>query len=291
MEELEMFINNLQNKDSSSITIANYRRNLAKWFDYQEITSLDGLKKVKVYDIKRYDTYLNSKGLSPNTRFSYTMPISSFYNFLIEIGLLENNPYKLTYHLKNVKDIEPFEESDIRAFLKECTKKRDIAMFSLMFETGMRYCEISSITIDSIKNINDDVYCVKVCGKGNKNRELGFSKTTYNFIIDYIKNERPQFLNGKELLFVTKNNKVIRNNELNYSFKRIAKKAKIEMDNFHLHQTRHTFCTTHIEHGFDVKQVQFMMGHSSSETTLKIYTHIKSKSLINKMSNESLIYK
>lgn len=40
------------------------------------------------------------------------------------------------------------------------------------------------------------------------------------------------------------------------------------------HDLRHTFCTTALEHGMDVKTLSALLGHVSSATTLNIYTHI-----------------
>lgn len=46
----------------------------------------------------------------------------------------------------------------------------------------------------------------------------------------------------------------------------------------HPHLLRHTFATQLFEAGMDIKQVQYLMGHSSPEMTLKIYTHYSRKS-------------
>ena len=43
------------------------------------------------------------------------------------------------------------------------------------------------------------------------------------------------------------------------------------------HDLRHLFCTTALEHGMDVKTLSAVIGHTSAETTLDIYTHITSK--------------
>lgn len=43
----------------------------------------------------------------------------------------------------------------------------------------------------------------------------------------------------------------------------------------HPHQLRHTFCTKLFEAGLDVKQVQYIMGHTDVDTTLKVYTHYR----------------
>lgn len=51
-----------------------------------------------------------------------------------------------------------------------------------------------------------------------------------------------------------------------------TRKANIDSD-FTPHSLRHTFCTRLFEKGFDVKEIQYLMGHSTPEMTLKVYTH------------------
>lgn len=49
---------------------------------------------------------------------------------------------------------------------------------------------------------------------------------------------------------------------------------KAECKNIRFHDLRHTFATTALANGTDVKTLSVMIGHISSETTLNIYTHI-----------------
>jgi integrase len=45
------------------------------------------------------------------------------------------------------------------------------------------------------------------------------------------------------------------------------------------HMLRHTYCTALIEGGLDIKTVQYLMGHSNPETTLKYYAFVRDKHL------------
>ena len=46
----------------------------------------------------------------------------------------------------------------------------------------------------------------------------------------------------------------------------------------HPHQLRHTYITQLFETGMDIKQVQYLAGHSSPDMTMKVYTHYRRKS-------------
>ena len=54
-------------------------------------------------------------------------------------------------------------------------------------------------------------------------------------------------------------------------FKSILKKAGLP--SIHYHSLRHMFATNCIQMGFDVKTLSEILGHSSVETTLKLYVH------------------
>ncbi len=46
---------------------------------------------------------------------------------------------------------------------------------------------------------------------------------------------------------------------------------------FRFHELRHTFATTALQNGVDIKTVSSMLGHSSAGFTLNTYTHATNK--------------
>ena len=49
---------------------------------------------------------------------------------------------------------------------------------------------------------------------------------------------------------------------------------KADCKHIRFHDLRHTFATTALANGMDIKTLSAIIGHNSAETTLNIYTHI-----------------
>lgn len=70
-----------------------------------------------------------------------------------------------------------------------------------------------------------------------------------------------------------------------YQFKRILKECNIENRNFHC--LRHTFATTCIQLGFDIKTLSELLGHSTVNITLNRYVHSSMEEKIKQMNKLS----
>ena len=62
--------------------------------------------------------------------------------------------------------------------------------------------------------------------------------------------------------------------EIRFALKRYAKLYPDKpLPNISPHVLRHTFCTNMANAGMDVKNLQYIMGHSNVNVTLNVYTH------------------
>lgn len=157
---------------------------------------------------------------------------------------------------------------------------RDKAIFEMMYSSGCRVSEISSL---KLSDISYDRTSAMVTGKGRKDRRVYFEQDARNSLETYLKDREALF---KKLglpdtvkeVFVNQKGKAITAHGIRWI---LARYSGVEGTNHHVspHALRHTFATAMLSGGADVRIVQEMLGHSSVSTTQR-YTHITTERLI-----------
>ena len=107
-------------------------------------------------------------------------------------------------------------------------------------------------------------------GKGKKDRVTILSKKALEVLREYFKKYRP-----KEYLFEGQHGSKYSDSSLRRVFISAISTAKISKK-VTLHSLRHSFATHLLEKGVDIRYIQVLLGHNSSQTT-EIYTHITHK--------------
>lgn len=159
-------------------------------------------------------------------------------------------------------------------------KNRDFAIMTMLYSSGCRISEITNLKLDDFL---DNYRSAVVTGKGNKQRRVYFAQESRNALKIYLEDrkkiiEANGISNPTRQLFVNQKGKPLTVNGLRFI---IAKYSGTEGTNYHVnpHAFRHTFATTMIGNGADVRIVQEMLGHSSISTTQR-YAHVTTEKLI-----------
>lgn len=164
---------------------------------------------------------------------------------------------------------------------KSLMGKRDKAILELLFSTGMRISELTSLNRD---DLNLKTREIAVLGKGGKVRVVFVSDSAAEALDRYLDSRDdewdPLFVrySGKKAV-LSKNGEGRRLNgrSVQRMFKRYALKSGLVMDPTP-HTLRHTFATDLLRRGADIRAVQEMLGHANIATT-QIYTHITNPQL------------
>ncbi len=287
-------------KGRSENTVKEYYYDLRTFFKYihaisndLDIINLDKidldnfdtnlLKQVELNDLYEFMTYINNfKSSNDSYKARKVASLRSFYNYLsTKIGFMENNPALNLDTPKLKKRVPKFLtlEESIR-LLKSIDGKfreRDIAIFVLFLNCGLRLSELVGI---NISNINFEKRTLRIIGKGNKERIVFLNNICIEAINSYLV-VRPTDVvySDKDALFISSKNRRISNRMVEILAKKYFKAADIDATRYSPHKLRHTAATIMYKEGnVDIKTLQEILGHVSISTT-QIYTHINSQDM------------
>ena len=149
-------------------------------------------------------------------------------------------------------------------------------MLEVMYACGLRVSELLNLKKSAISTA---LNCLKIKGKGNKERLIpigDYALEYLNLYIDNVRRSNP----GKntEYIFLNRIGKPLTRQFFWQQIKKYASKAGIST-NISPHTLRHSFATHLLENGAELRMVQDMLGHSKISTT-QIYTHVSSKRIL-----------
>jgi integrase/recombinase XerC len=296
MEKLiEQFLEHLRyERNVSAHTLRNYSSDLEQFLDFlapvepntgkrntPDITEIDHLT------IREWLAQLHGAQKKKASIARKLAALRTFFQFLVREEMLELNPAKLVAtprlekklpsHLSIEEAIRFIESPDLETDLG----KRDRAMLELMYATGVRVAELTTLNVGDVDLHNR---LIRVTGKRRKQRIVPFGDPAGDAIRAYLE-VRDKFLlqapiskRDEDVLF------------LNYQGTRITTRSvgrMVEkyirlcagMHNISPHALRHSFATHLLDSGADLRDIQELLGHARLSTT-QIYTHVSMEKLI-----------
>lgn len=292
-------------KNASAHTVRNYCLDLDgfKFFFESEVLKLpSGQRSPKlsegndpvptlfgpqVIDKRAIRAWLATQGVR-NTKKTILRRLSSlrsFFTWLVKERLVENNPLDEIDSPKLEKKIPPslayaqverfFEQPDTSNYLGF----RDRCMMELLYSSGLRVSELVGLDRERVDGTN---HCVRVLGKGKKERIVPITKTAARWLNEYLDHplrhcdseyHRAE-VDGKAV-FLNKWGKRMSVRSVDRKFGEYLKASGL-VGKITPHTIRHTIATHWLEMGMDLKTIQVLLGHNSLATTT-IYTQVSSR--------------
>ena len=265
-------------KQLSSDTIKAYRIDLRQFLDFT------GGEWADRNMLNQYIKYLNQH-FAPRSAKRKLASVRAFYHEMEICGELGENPFnKLHIRIHSPQElprvipeqiVQALLQSAYNAYMPGCREVlRDIVVLELLFSTGLRVSELCALTRDTFL-LNGSGLRLLVRGKGRKERILQIKTPE---LLQLVKTYCDAF--SKE---IQKQGAILFNQRgcplSPQSIRRIINKYLDRIDGAsHVtpHMFRHTFATSLLEAGMDIRYIQSLLGHSSISTT-QIYTHVSSK--------------
>lgn len=297
---VERFVDYLRvERNASDHTIASYLLDIKQFIHFTwegESKTPYSWDAIDRFAARRFLVEFQKAGSKPSTTGRKLASLRSFFKFMQREDLINQNPFsglrgpkkpsklpkvlsvaEVTRLIEAPKNAYGLLDQEDRTDEKEYAMLRDTAILEVLYSTGARVSEVTSLVerdVDLLSGV------VKVKGKGKKERlcPLGTPATRALRSAMLKADEcwsgggtfaKPVFRNLKGGAITTR------------SVERIMKKylASAGLDaSFSPHALRHSFATHLLDAGADLRSVQELLGHSSVSTT-QIYTHISIESM------------
>ena len=209
--------------------------------------------------------------------------LNTFFEFCVKRGYLMENPVAKTTRPKNTEEhtVTYLTKAEIKRIMKSIDQNpsdvmriRDKTIVSLALSTGMRVGAIINLNID---DINFDENFIRVIEKGNKSRSIPIGENTAQLLQDWIAVRNMTFTNiDTNALFISRKNVRITSEAVGDMIKRYASDAGI---NKHItpHKCRSSAATNLAAAGVDIQTIGHMLGHRSTNTTLRYISVLDEK--------------
>ena len=268
-------------------------RHLTKFSEYLEDKNIDSFN-FNVSDITldiaegfRSSLYKWNKKISVSTANAYMITLRSFLKYLEKQGIKSLSPTSIDLVKATPRRVEFLtEEEIIKLFQAPDTwniiGKRDVAIMECIYSTGLRISELTNLNRSDI-NLETREFAVR--GKGKKIRVVFLTEHAATLIKSYLDAR----LDHLSPLFIRHNVHhdnidVLEDESMRLSrffITNMVKKHALSsgiLKDISAHTLRHSFATTLLNNGADLRGIQEMLGHASITTT-QVYTHVTSPKL------------
>ena len=268
-------------KGYSVNTLDAYMRDVDKLFRYLAVEQVDVLD-VKLEDLEHFAAFISDLGIGPRSLARILSGVRQFYRFLVIDGYLEVDPTELLEspkqpdHLPEVLSTAEVDFLEQAIDLSKWEGHRNRAIIEVLFSCGLRVSELTNL---KLSNLYIEEQYIRVMGKGSKERLVPISpraldELNYWFLDRNVMKIKP---GEEDYVFLNRRGQHLTRTMILIMIKRYAVEAGIKKT-ISPHTLRHSFATSLLEGGADLRAIQAMLGHESIGTT-EIYTHIDTSTL------------
>ena len=271
-------------------TVGEYGDDLRAWCAFLgwEVTEFDP-SKVGVEDVKLWMVDMLDRGQSPRSVKRRLSAVKSLYKFLLRVGLVKvditraivapktDKPLPIYFREGDMEAVKANQERDWNEDMcgeDQLVHLRDYLIVEMLYQTGMRRAELVGL-----KEVDMDTRQrqVRVLGKRAKERIVPMGDALCELIEEY-RTKKSEVLgeqDGIGTLLVRKNRNggwQAMDAHTLYNIVRTRMGEVSTLKKHSPHVLRHTFATTMLNNGADIRTIQSLLGHASLAAT-QVYTH------------------
>ena len=279
---IDKFLQSLRQRNASVHTLKAYTADLDNFAEYlgaREWRSIDHLM------IRGFLSHLYEKKLGKTSVARALAAVRSFYRWLAQEGVVEQNPAalvstpKLPKKLPRVPTIEEM-NAVLDGQMPEVASfpERDRIMFELLYGCGIRNSELIGINLDDIRLSSE---AILIRGKGKKERYVPFGDSVKAALAAYLPLRQQTLAERKKIttaLLINQRGGRLTTRSVGRIIKKVAVAKGLSPD-VHPHTLRHAFGTHMLEEGAALRSIQEMLGHERLSPTQR-YTQLSMKHVL-----------
>lgn len=277
----------------SPLTIRNYHFWLNRFGDWYSLTypgknlseiDSDIIRKFRVWLARRPGRL--SREISTSTQAYHVIALRSFLRWCAKVDLKAMSPDKIDVPKSRSRSLTFLTPDQIQLLLSsvhdsKIKNLRDRAILEVLFSTGLRVSELTSLNRDQVDLIRREF---SVIGKGGRSRVVFLSTRAADILKKYLSKRLDHFeplfvrYGGKKPTPATADSDVRLTSR---SVQRLVEKCRRQAGlsaKITPHGLRHSFATDLLRGGADLREVQELLGHKNVSTT-QIYTHVTNRQL------------
>lgn len=279
MNLIEDFRQWLIEDGKSPRTIESYCNDAKQFQLYLTQKTVDEQQPLSRFSFVRYKQYLQERNLAISTVNKAVNSLKVYNDFLQKIGVVEESFIQLKRDQIQIASgsehvVTAMSEKEVEQLLfyvenqAKVSQRNKLIVYILLY-TGVRVSELISIKIEDIDRLTSSL---RVCGKGNRIREISLRQDVLALVNDYIKGERSQTkFFASDFLLVSQRSQKLHRDSVRSWLAIISNEIGFKL---HPHLFRHTFCTRLLNKGVDITTVSQLAGHASVNMTMKYYINI-----------------
>ena len=263
-------------RNFSANTLAAYANDIGKLLAFLEAEDKDPVT-AQLSDLQAFAASLHDIGICPRSQCRILSGVRTFYHYLLVDGYVDDDPTELLEsprigeHLPEVLTLEEVDRLQQAIDLSKWEGQRNKAIIEVLYSCGLRVSELVTL---KFSDLYLDEQFLRVTGKGQKTRLVPISPVAIKQLqLWFFDRNAMNIKPGEEdYVFLNRRGAHLTRTMILIMIKRLGQEAGIAKT-ISPHTLRHSFATSLLEGGADLRSIQAMLGHESIGTT-EIYTHI-----------------
>ncbi|MCB1156212.1 MAG: tyrosine-type recombinase/integrase [Leptospiraceae bacterium] len=273
LEPIETFKTFLEKeKNYSKNTLIAYQRDIKFFLEYCQERRISFFSP-SPEQIISYFQHLENSGMEKKTRSRKFSSFKVFYSYLNRV--YGENTSIIEFLYKNEgpkKESGRKEKNDYRSSSAFLLEKRDRAILEILYSSGIRVFELVNARLE---DLSEDNKILRVFGKKEKSHFISLGENARKVLDEYLTLRKVEYTD-REFIFLNQKGNRLTTRGIRYILN--ERKNLMGMDKkVTPHRFRNTFARDLLDAGEDIREVQKMLGQSTSNE--RMYHHVSNERL------------